>query len=134
MRCSRVSSGSTGASPSDPISWPCSTWSIVFSVSGGEPEQENQHMSEGHIEQRPGEGAFSGAPEASAPPAADPAQPRRPARRTALWLAALLVLIVAGVALCPFWAPEVATLLPWGTKPAVSSEEYAALAARVASI
>jgi hypothetical protein len=113
---------------------PCSTWSIVFSASGGEPEQEIQHMSEGHIEQRPGEGAFSGEPEASAPPAADPPRPRSPSWRTALWLAALLVLIVAGVALCPFWAPDVATLLPWGTKPAVSAEEYAVLAARVASI
>jgi hypothetical protein len=49
-----------------------------------------------------------------------------------LWLAGLLVLVIAGVALSPFWAPAVARLLPWGTAP--TAADYHALAARVASL
>ena len=52
------------------------------------------------------------------------------AGRAALWLAALLTLVLAGVALSPFWAPQLAPLLPGGEKPG----EYAALAARVAAV
>jgi hypothetical protein len=91
-------------------------------------------MSEGHSEERPGEGATPGEPEASPLPAVDPARPRSASRRAALWLAGLLVLIVTGVALSPFWAPEVGPLLPWGERPAVSGEEFATLADRVAAI
>jgi len=47
-----------------------------------------------------------------------------------LWLAALLILILAGVALSPFWAPQLAPLLPWSE----NRGEYAALAGRVAAV
>lgn len=91
-------------------------------------------MSEGHNEQRPGEAeAGSGKPEAPPPSAADEIRPRRGSPRTA-WLSVLLVLILAGIALSPFWAPALAPLLPWGEKPAVAPKEFAALAARVAGI
>jgi hypothetical protein len=54
-------------------------------------------------------------------------------RQAALWLAVLLVLVIAGVALSPFWAPALAPLLPWGTKPApVAADD--ALAARVTAL
>jgi hypothetical protein len=45
-----------------------------------------------------------------------------------------LILLVAGVALSPFWAPEVTPLLPWGERPATSAAEIAALATRVAAL
>lgn len=59
------------------------------------------------------------------PPAADRS------RGPSLWLAALLVLAIAGVATSPFWAPPVAALLPWATPPAGSS---AGLAVRIAAL
>jgi hypothetical protein len=46
----------------------------------------------------------------------------------------LLILVLAGVVLSPFWAPELAPLLPWAASPATSNEQYSALAARVAAI
>jgi hypothetical protein len=55
-------------------------------------------------------------------------------RRTALWLASSLLLVIAGVALSPFWAPAVAPLLPWSTKPASLAAADAALAARVSAL
>jgi hypothetical protein len=45
-------------------------------------------------------------------------------------LAGLLILILAGVASSPFWAPQIEPLLPWGE----NRDDYAALAARVAAI
>jgi hypothetical protein len=67
-------------------------------------------------------------------PAVEPAGPtRRSARgfaRAPLWLAGLLILILAGVASSPFWAPQIEPLLPWGE----NRYDYAALAARVAAI
>jgi hypothetical protein len=42
----------------------------------------------------------------------------------------LLILILAGVALSPFWAPQIERLFPWGE----SRDDYAALAARVAAV
>jgi len=63
-------------------------------------------------------------------PAGRPRGPLSGAGRVALWLAALLILSLAAVALSPFWAPQVAPLLPWGEKPG----EYAGLAARVAAV
>jgi hypothetical protein len=42
----------------------------------------------------------------------------------------LLILILAGVALSPFWAPQIEPLFPWGE----SRDDYAALAARVAAV
>ena len=89
-------------------------------------------MSEERGEEHPEE---RGAVDVEPPPA--PAEP--PARPsgshgTAPWLLALLILVVAGVALSPFWAPEVAPLLPWATGPATSDEQYSSLAARVAAV
>jgi hypothetical protein len=45
-------------------------------------------------------------------------------------LAGLLILILAGVASSPFWAPQIEPLLPWGE----SRDDYPALAARVAAV
>ena len=42
------------------------------------------------------------------------------------------MLVVAAVALSPFWATAVAPLLPWGQRPA--EERYDALAARIAAL
>jgi hypothetical protein len=50
-----------------------------------------------------------------------------------LWLAGLLVLAIAAVALSPFWAPAMAPLLPWGVKSAPIADD-AALAARVTAL
>jgi hypothetical protein len=47
-----------------------------------------------------------------------------------LWLAGLLILILAGVALSPFWAPQIEPLLPWGE----NRDDYAALSARLAAV
>ena len=92
-------------------------------------------MSEGHSEEHPGEGAAIPAePEVSPPTAANPAQRGPASRRAALWLSAVVTLIVAGVGLSPFWAPDVAPLLPWGAGPGPAGEDYAALAARVTAV
>jgi len=61
------------------------------------------------------------------PPSGSPA-------RSALWLAAALALVIAGVALSPFWAPAIAPLLPWGGEPDVSAKYWAALATRLDAI
>jgi hypothetical protein len=45
-------------------------------------------------------------------------------------LAGLLILILAGVASSPFWAPQIEPLLPWGE----NRDDYPALAARVAAV
>ena len=71
-------------------------------------------------DQRSSEGAKS-APPRGTPPAI-------------WWLAALLLLLVAGIGSSPFWAHEVAPLLPWGSQPSAPAENYADLAARLAAI
>ena len=43
-------------------------------------------------------------------PAVEPAAPTRRSGRAAPWLAALLILILAGVASSPFWAPQIEPL------------------------
>jgi hypothetical protein len=91
-------------------------------------------MSEEHSEEHPREGATPADPEASPPSAADPAQRQPASRRAALWLSAVVILIVAGIGLSPFWAPDVAPLLPWGAGPGPAGEDYAALAARVDAV
>jgi hypothetical protein len=92
-------------------------------------------MSEGHSGERPREGGdISADPEASPPSAADPTPGQPASRRAVLWLSALVILIVAGVGLSPFWAPDVAPLLPWGAGPGPAGEDYAALAARVDAV
>ena len=90
-------------------------------------------MSERESEQGPAENGVVPT-EAGSTPAVEPAGPtRRSARgfaRAPLWLAGLLILILAGVASSPFWAPQIEPLLPWGE----NRDDYAALAARVAAL
>ena len=90
-------------------------------------------MSERDSEQGPAEDGVVPT-EPGSTPAVEPAGPtRRSARgfaRAPLWLAGLLILILAGVASSPFWAPQIEPLLPWGE----NRDDYAALAARVAAI
>ena len=50
-----------------------------------------------------------------------------------MWLA-LPALVIAAVALSPFWAPQMARLLPWGEKSPASAQDYTALAARLTEI
>ena len=90
-------------------------------------------MSEEHSEEHSEE---RGAIDAETPPAAaePPVARQRGSRGVATGLLALLIVILTGVALSPFWAPEVAPLLPWAASPATSNEQYSALAARVAAI
>jgi len=57
-----------------------------------------------------------------------------PFQQAALWLAALTVLIIAAVALSPFWAPQMEQLSPWGRKPQAAEHDYATLAARLTAI
>ena len=81
-------------------------------------------MSESHDNPAPPAVSSAGEP-AAVPP------PRRRAGAAA-WVAALmllLVLVIAGVATSPFWAPEIAPLLPWG-RP----QQYDQLAARVQAL
>ena len=90
-------------------------------------------MSQEHGEEHSEE---QGAIDAETPPAAaePPAARQRGSRGVATGLLALLIVVLAGVALSPFWAPEVMPLLPWAASPATSNEQYSALAARVAAI
>jgi hypothetical protein len=66
----------------------------------------------------------------SGTPAGSPSGSSGRGARTALWLAGLLILILAGVALSPFWAPQIEPLFPWGG----NRDEYAALATRLAAV
>jgi hypothetical protein len=92
-------------------------------------------MSEGHSEEHPEDAAAPAEPVPGPPSAPDPARPpRHGSRSAALWLAVLLVLILAGVGLSPFWAPDLAPLLPWGGEPDNSADQYAALAARISAL
>jgi hypothetical protein len=83
--------------------------------------------------------ALEPSPAAQPPPEPPPPETPPPARSpgaarpiAALGLFALLVLVIAAVALSPFWAPAVAPMLPWGAAPAAA--DYDALAARVAAL
>lgn len=89
-------------------------------------------MSERESESAPAEDNAAAAEPGPAPSAEPARQPRGSsgAGRAALWMAVLLILVFAGVALSPFWAPQLAPLLPWGEQ----HDEYAALGARVAAI
>src|SRR5271168_65573 len=86
-------------------------------------------MSERESEEGPAEGGAVPAEPASTP-AVEPTRPPHRSARAALWMAGLLILILAGIALSPFWAPQIEPLFPWGE----NREEYAALAVRVAAI
>jgi len=89
-------------------------------------------MTEGHNQEHLTEGGALPLETDQAP--VESVQSARPAggsRQTAWWLAALLLLVIAGVSLSPFWARDVAPLLPWGGKPEAPTEDFAALAARL---
>ncbi len=53
----------------------------------------------------------------TAPEAKPKAAPRRPRGSAGLWLAAILLLVLALVGASPYWAPPLATVLPWGRAP-----------------
>ena len=86
-------------------------------------------MSERQSEQDPAEEGAA-RPEPSSTPPIEPVGSPRGSSRAALWLAGLLILILAAVVLSPFWAPQIAPLLPWGDNRA----EDASLATRVAAL
>jgi hypothetical protein len=86
-------------------------------------------MSERESEQGAAEDGAAPA-EPGATPAVEPAASTRSSSRAAVWLAGLLILILAGVASSPFWAPQIEPLFPWGE----NRDDYAALAARVAAV
>lgn len=92
-------------------------------------------MSEGHIdppaEDRAAPAVLEPGP-AEEGPAAASVRPGRARAKGALWLAALLVLLVAAAALSPFWSQPVARLLPWGG--ATAAAKYDALTVRVAAL
>lgn len=92
-------------------------------------------MTEGHDQEHLAEAS------ASAPATGQPLAERSKSaltvhgiRRTAYWLAALLALVIAVVGSSPFWARDVAPLLPWAGTPAAPTEDYAVLAARLEAI
>jgi hypothetical protein len=86
-------------------------------------------MSERESEQGAAEDGAAPA-EPGATPAVEPAASTRSSSRAAVWLTGLLILILAGVASSPFWAPQIEPLFPWGE----NRDDYAALAARVAAV
>ena len=86
-------------------------------------------MSERERQQDPAEGEGAGTEPGPNSPVDSPRAPRR-SSRAAAWLATVLIFLLAGVALSPFWAPELAPLLPWGENRA----EYAPLEERVAAL
>jgi hypothetical protein len=92
-------------------------------------------MSEGHDQEHPAEG--SALPPMTEQTVAEGPQSARPAGgswQTVWWLTTLLLLVIAGVGLSPFWARDVALLLPWGSRSAPPAQDYAALAARMVAI
>jgi hypothetical protein len=80
--------------------------------------------------------ALSAGTGAAAERAGEPPSPRRrnAVEQVAPALAMLLLLVVAGVLLSPFWAPAVAPLLPWGAETAPAHKDFAALAARLTAL
>jgi hypothetical protein len=92
-------------------------------------------VAEGHDQESPAEAMAS--PQGTdqlLSESAKSAQPAGGSRRTVWWLAALLMLVIAGVGSSPFWARDLAPLLPWGSQSAAPTESSAALAARLAAI
>jgi hypothetical protein len=92
-------------------------------------------MTEGHDQEHLAE-ASAAAPATEQPLAerSKSAPTGRDIRRAAYWLAALLALVIAAVGSSPFWARDVAPLLPWAGISAAPTEDYAALAARLEAI
>ena len=92
-------------------------------------------MAEGPGQEHSEEGAAP-PPELAQAPAEIPnaSRPAGASWRPTLWLATVLGLGIAGVALSPFWATKVAPLFPWGEGPAAPAPDYAAFAARLDAI
>jgi hypothetical protein len=61
--------------------------------------------------------AAPAAPEETLPPPPPPSPPPPRGSGAAAWATGVLVLVVAIVALAPFWAPPISALLPWGGAP-----------------
>jgi uroporphyrinogen-III synthase len=78
--------------------------------------------------------SISGPPEPAPEPAAPAGRQAGSGRQAIAWLAALLVLLIAGVAASPLWAPAIMPLLPWARRAAAPAAGYAALAARLAEL
>ena len=92
-------------------------------------------MTEGHDQEHPAEGsALPPVTNQTLGEGAQSVQLAGGSLQTVWWLAALLLLVIAGVGLSPFWARDVVPLLPWGSQSAAPAENYAALAAQVAAI
>ena len=92
-------------------------------------------MTEAHDQEQPAEGSvFPPVTDQTPGEGAQSARPAGGSRQTVWWLAALLVLVIAGVGSSPFWTPDVVPLLPWGRQSAAPAADYPALAARVAAI
>jgi hypothetical protein len=97
------------------------------------PNERNEPPAGDRAEPPPASEPASALAEESPPEALRPVPSARAARSAApLSLAALLLLVIGGVALSPFWAPAMAPLLPWGPRPA--TEDYDALAARLRAL
>jgi hypothetical protein len=92
-------------------------------------------MPEGQDEQPPAEGSAL-LPETPQSPgqSAKSARPSGGSWHSAWWLAAILLLVIAGIGSSPFWARDVSLLLPWGSESTVATEDYGALAARLAAV
>jgi hypothetical protein len=92
-------------------------------------------VAEGHDQESPAEATESlQGTDQPLSESAKSAQPAKGSRRTEWWLAALLMLVIAGVGSSPFWARDLAPLLPWGSQSTAPTESSAALAARLAAI
>jgi hypothetical protein len=74
------------------------------------------------------------APEPEAEPSTREAKRAGSGRPAIAALAALLAVLIAGVATSPFWAPAMLPLLPWGRQPAEKRTEATAFVARVDAI
>ena len=92
-------------------------------------------MTDAHGQEHPVEaGALPPEPGQAPAESLELARPVRPSRRTVWWLATLLLLVIAGIGLSPFWARDVAQLLPWGGKTKTPTGDYATLTSRLEAI
>jgi hypothetical protein len=92
-------------------------------------------MAEGHSQGRAEEDAAAAEPGQAQPSGSQAAvpQPTVP-RRWVVWQVAVLGLVIAGIICSPFWAPEIAPLLPWGGRAPAPIPDYAAVTARLEAI
>jgi hypothetical protein len=92
-------------------------------------------MTEAHDQEPPAEGsALPPVTDQTLGEGAPSARPAGGSRQTVWWLAALLLVVIAGVGSSPFWARDLVPLLPWGSQSVAPAEDYAALAGRVATM